>query len=107
MTTGEFYNIVKLVPKPGKFSELLGAFKTFSEHVQQNEPKTQIYCALRPDKKEELVFIEKYTDLENLKAHGASSEFRKFSKAIGPLLARAPEMTKADVVGGFEGRSKL
>ena len=45
--------------------------------------------------------------MENLKAHGTSPEFKKFSKAIGALLARAPEMTKADFVGGFEGRSKL
>ncbi|KAE8352317.1 hypothetical protein BDV28DRAFT_3865 [Aspergillus coremiiformis] len=107
MTSGEFYNIVKLVPQPGKFNEVLEAFKLFSQYVQQNEPKTQIYYALRPDNTDELVFIEKYTDWENRKAHGASSEFRKFASAIGPLLARAPETTKADFVAGFEGRSKL
>ncbi|KAB8231480.1 hypothetical protein ETB97_000819 [Aspergillus alliaceus] len=107
MTTSEFYNIVKLVPQPGKFNQVLEAFISFSEHVQKSELKTQVYCALRPDKSEELVLIEKYTDVDNLKAHGASPEFRKFSKAIGPLLAKAPEMTKAGFVAGFEGRSKL
>ncbi|KAF7594683.1 hypothetical protein BBP40_008576 [Aspergillus hancockii] len=107
MTTNEFYNIVKLVPLPGKFNEVLEAFKSFSQHVQQNEPKTQIYCALQPNKTDELVLIEKYTDQDNLRAHGTSLEFKKFSKAIGPCLARAPEMTRADFVAGFEGRSKL
>ncbi|KAE8149410.1 hypothetical protein BDV25DRAFT_156421 [Aspergillus avenaceus] len=107
MSSTEFYNIVKLVPQPGKFNQALEIFKTFSKYVQENEPKTQIYCALQPTKTEELVFIEKYADEDTLKAHGASSEFRKFFKALGPLLAKTPEMTRADLVGGFEGRAKL
>ncbi|PLB35497.1 putative quinol monooxygenase [Aspergillus candidus] len=104
---GEIYNIVKLVPRPEKFNELVEAFKTLSKHVQEQEPKTQIYFALQPPKSQELIIVEKYTDIDNLKAHAASSEFKTFFKAVGPLLAQPAEIKTSSFVGGFDGRSKL
>ncbi|GES59120.1 antibiotic biosynthesis monooxygenase [Aspergillus terreus] len=107
MSSGEFYNIVKLVPKPGKFNEVVEAFKALSKYVEANEPKTQIYYAVQPYNTEELVIVEKYTDTENLKAHASTPEFKAFSKAIGPCLAQPPQMQRGGFVAGFAGRSKL
>ncbi|PYH99319.1 putative antibiotic biosynthesis monooxygenase [Aspergillus ellipticus CBS 707.79] len=107
MASREIYNVVKLVPKPGKFNEVVEAFKTFSQHIQDNELKTQIYLALRPTDKEELILVEKYTDGDNLKAHMGSPEFMQFSRAVGPCLTQAPEIRGATFVAGLEGRSKL
>ncbi|KAF9885117.1 hypothetical protein FE257_000757 [Aspergillus nanangensis] len=107
MSSGEFYNIVKLVPKPGKFDELAAAFQTLCKHVEATEPKTQIYFSVRPHKTDEMIIVEKYTDTENLKAHGSTPEFKAFGRAIGPLLAAPPQMQRGDYVAGFEGRSKL
>ena len=39
------------------------AFKTLSKHVQEQEPKTQIYFALQPPKSQELIIVEKYVSL--------------------------------------------
>lgn len=39
------------------------AFKTLSKHVQEQEPKTQIYFALQPPKSQELIIVEKYASL--------------------------------------------
>ena len=39
------------------------AFKTLSKHVQEQEPKTQIYFALQPPKSQELIIVEKYDSL--------------------------------------------
>ncbi|OJJ63651.1 hypothetical protein ASPSYDRAFT_127099 [Aspergillus sydowii CBS 593.65] len=107
MSSKKLYNVVKLVPKPGKFNEVAEAFKTISKYVQENEPKTQIYFALQPQGTEEFVLVEKYTDSQNLKEHAASAPFKQFAKAIGGLLAQAPEIKSAAFVAGFDGRAKL
>ncbi|RDW76638.1 putative quinol monooxygenase [Aspergillus mulundensis] len=107
MSPKEFYNVVRLVPKPGKFDEVSEAFRTLSKYVEENEPKTQIYFAVQPQGSEELVIVEKYTDAQNLKEHASTPAFKQFSKAIGGLLAETPELKRADFVAGFEGRAKL
>ncbi|KAL4778046.1 hypothetical protein BJX76DRAFT_363098 [Aspergillus varians] len=107
MPSKEIYNVVKLVPKPGKFNEVSEAFKLLSKYIQDHEPKTQIYFALRPQGAEEFVFVEKYADAQSLKEHASTLAFKQFSKAIGGLLAQAPEIKRAAFVGGFEGRAKL
>ncbi|KAL4915133.1 hypothetical protein BDW62DRAFT_133154 [Aspergillus aurantiobrunneus] len=107
MSSKEIYNVVKLVPKPGKFNEVSDAFKTLSKYVQDNEPKTQIYFAVQPQGTEELVIVEKYTDSQNLKDHAVSQAFKQFSETIGGLLAQAPEIKRAAFASGFEGRVKL
>ncbi|RAK97160.1 putative quinol monooxygenase [Aspergillus ibericus CBS 121593] len=107
MAPREIYNVVKLVPKPGKSNQVVEAFKALSQHIENNEPDTQIYFALQSSGSDELIFVEKYKDGDSLKAHGASSEFKQFAKAIGPFLAQPPEIKGASFVAGFEGRSKL
>ncbi|KAL3480397.1 hypothetical protein BJX99DRAFT_220729 [Aspergillus californicus] len=107
MAPKEIYNVVKLVPKPGKFNEIAEAFRTLSKYIEDYEPKTQIYFALQPQGAEEFVFVEKYTDAENLKEHASSLAFKQFSKALGGCLAQAPEIKRAAFIGGFEGRAKL
>ncbi|KAI9372722.1 hypothetical protein BJX61DRAFT_542447 [Aspergillus egyptiacus] len=101
------YNVVKLVPKQGKFNEIAEAFKALSKYIEEHEPKTQIYFALQPQGTEEFVFVEKYTDAANLKEHASSPAFKKFSKSLAGCLAQAPEIKRADFIGGFEGRAKL
>ncbi|KAL4873709.1 hypothetical protein BDV12DRAFT_159449 [Aspergillus spectabilis] len=107
MSSKEIYNVVRLVPKPGKFNEIAEAFKILSKYIQENEPKTQIYFALQPQGTEEFVFVEKYTDATNLKEHASTPAFKQFSRALGGALAQAPEVKRAAFVGGFEGRAKL
>ncbi|KAL2828422.1 hypothetical protein BDW59DRAFT_49322 [Aspergillus cavernicola] len=107
MRSKEIYNVVKLVPKPGKFNEIAAAFQTLSKHIEDHEPKTQIYFALQPQGTEEFVFVEKYTDSENVKEHASSAAFKQFSKALAGSLAQAPEIKRAAFVGGFEGRAKI
>ncbi|PWY73150.1 hypothetical protein BO94DRAFT_559945 [Aspergillus sclerotioniger CBS 115572] len=107
MAPREIYNVVKLVPKPGKFNQVVEAFKAFSQHIEHNEPDTQIYFALQSNDSDELIFVEKYKDGDSLKAHAASPEFKQFAKAIGSCLAQPPDLKGASFVAGFEGRSKL
>ncbi|KAL6234459.1 hypothetical protein BDW75DRAFT_212279 [Aspergillus navahoensis] len=106
MSPKELYNVVRLVPKPGKFNEVAEAFRTLSKYVQENEPKTQIYFALQPQGTEEFILVEKYTDPQNLKEHASTAAFKQFSKAIGGLLAQTPEIKRSDFVAGFDGRTK-
>ncbi|PWY77371.1 antibiotic biosynthesis monooxygenase [Aspergillus heteromorphus CBS 117.55] len=107
MAPREIYNVVKLVPKPGKFNEVVAAFNAFSQHIRDHEHGTHVYLALRPTDKDELILVEKYADGDSLKAHMATSQFKQFSRAVGPCLAQAPEIRSASFVGGLEGRSKL
>ncbi|CEN62763.1 hypothetical protein BJX68DRAFT_108172 [Aspergillus pseudodeflectus] len=107
MSPKEIYNVVRLVPKPGKFQEVAEAFKTLSKYIEDHEPKTQIYFALQPQGTEEFVFVEKYTDAANLKEHASSPAFKQFGKALAGNLAAAPEIKRADFIAGFEGRAKL
>lgn len=53
------------------------------------------------------MYVYRYTDVDNLKAHAASSEFKTFFKAVGPLLAQPAEIKTSAFVAGFDGRSKL
>ncbi|KAA8651903.1 hypothetical protein EYZ11_009454 [Aspergillus tanneri] len=104
---GEIYNIVKLVPQPGKFDQVVEAFKTLVQYIEGEEPNTQIYFAVQPNNSKELVFVEKYKDQDSLKAHVSSVAFKQFSKTIGGSLAAPPEIKTAGLIGGFDGRSKL
>ncbi|EAW07641.1 putative quinol monooxygenase [Aspergillus clavatus NRRL 1] len=107
MSSDAIYNIVTLVPKPGKYDQVVDAFRTFSQHIEAHESKTQIYFAVRPEGTDELVIVEKYTDLANLKEHAATQEFKDFSRRIAPCLAKAPVMKKSGFLAGFDCRSKI
>ncbi|KAK1144017.1 hypothetical protein N8T08_005926 [Aspergillus melleus] len=101
------YSIVKLVPQPDKFDQVVEAFRTLVQYIETQESGTQIYFAVQPNGSKELVFVEKYKDEESLKAHASSPAFKQFSKTIGGLLAQKPDIRTAGLVGGFEGRTKL
>ncbi|KAL5342341.1 hypothetical protein BJX70DRAFT_394931 [Aspergillus crustosus] len=107
MSSKEVYNVVRLVPKPGKFKEVADSFAVLSKYVHENEPKTQVYFALQPEGTEEFVFVEKYADEEAVKEHAASNAFKKFARSLAGALAEAPEIKKSAFVNGFEGREKL
>jgi hypothetical protein len=59
MSSDAIYNIVKLVPKPGKYDEVVEAFGALAKHIEAHEPKTQIYFAIRPEGTDELLIVEK------------------------------------------------
>ncbi|KAM0094452.1 hypothetical protein ACP6JD_002130 [Aspergillus fumigatus] len=59
MSSDAIYNVVKLVPKPGKYDEVVAAFAAFAKHIEAHEHKTQIYFAIRPEGTDELLIVEK------------------------------------------------
>ncbi|KAG2012786.1 hypothetical protein GB937_006872 [Aspergillus fischeri] len=107
MSSDAIYNIVKLVPKPGKYDEVVEAFGALAKHIEAHEHKTQIYFAIRPEGTDELLIVEKYTDAANLKEHASTQEFKNFSRRLAPCLAQPPEMKRSKFLTGFDGRSKI
>jgi (4S)-4-hydroxy-5-phosphonooxypentane-2,3-dione isomerase len=73
--------------KEGKGDELIAAFNSLFEHVNQ-EPGTLLYVMNRAkDDPDVFWFSELYTDADALAAHGGSEAMAKAAPTFAPLIA--------------------
>lgn len=81
-----------LTCQDGKIDEFDAALATLIE-ASEEEPGLEIYSAHRVPDTNEYVFFELYTDEDAFAVHGKGPEMRAAMKALGALLAGAPEIT--------------
>jgi autoinducer 2-degrading protein len=81
--------LAKLRVKEGKGDELMAAFASLFDQVEQ-EPGTQVYALNRAkDDPDVFWFYELYADGDALTAHGSSEAMAKAGPALGPLIAES------------------
>ncbi|PTB34913.1 uncharacterized protein TrAFT101_009441 [Trichoderma asperellum] len=89
-----------LYPKPEKFDELAALIAEVTTNVQANEPDTLVYYAIRVQKKNEIVIIERYKNQAAVQAHLKAPYFRKFSAKLPELLAKPVELRSGTLLEG-------
>ena len=93
--------IAKLTTQDGKRDEVVAAFGTMLDHVRSNEAGTEVYVLHTDDVEPNVVwFYEMYTDDAALGAHGTSDTMKSVGKALAPLLAGRPVITRLTPQGG-------
>ncbi|KAJ5886445.1 Ras-related C3 botulinum toxin substrate 1 [Penicillium subrubescens] len=96
-----------LYPKPEKFDEVAALVAEVVKKVQENEPGTLIYYAIKVQDKNEIVIIERYKDQAAVKAHSKSAYFREFFTKLAPLMAKPAEIRAGAFLNGQRGVSRL
>ncbi|KAF3482325.1 uncharacterized protein GIQ15_05084 [Arthroderma uncinatum] len=104
MSSKEIHIVAIVTPKPGKQDEVAKLLAETAEKVKANEPGALIYYGLKSKKSNEIIVIEKYADMEAVKAHGGSGHFQAWSKAVAPLLEGPSVVKFASQIGGFESK---
>ncbi|QKX58750.1 uncharacterized protein TRUGW13939_05877 [Talaromyces rugulosus] len=107
MSSDAIHNIVTLIPKSGKFNDLLQAFDKLAQYVQANEPETLFYYAVQPKSKDHIIIVEKYENVHALKTHAQSAPFKEFGKAIQGLVQAPPDIKTCIFATGFDIRPKI
>ncbi|KAL5345093.1 hypothetical protein V498_01466 [Pseudogymnoascus sp. VKM F-4517 (FW-2822)] len=78
--------IATIYAAPGKVDRVAELLGNHAKWVQTNEPRTLRYELKRQvdskTKVEELVMIETYADMEAIKEHGGTKEFRALGKIL-------------------------
>jgi quinol monooxygenase YgiN len=88
----------KVKVQPGKRDDAVQAFKVVTDAVV-DEPGTEAYVLHLDAKDEDVIwFYELYTDRAGFDAHGKSAAMAELIGTLGPLLAGAPELTRATPV---------
>jgi quinol monooxygenase YgiN len=92
--------IAKITTQPGKRPEAVAAFQPLLDHAE-TEPGTLTY-RLHEDANDAdaLWMYEVYADQAGLDAHRASDTMKTAGRALGQLLAGAPQLTYLSAVGG-------
>jgi (4S)-4-hydroxy-5-phosphonooxypentane-2,3-dione isomerase len=81
--------LAKFRVKEGKGEELVAAFNSFFEHVNQ-EPGTLLYVMNRAkDDTDVFWFSELYADDDAFAAHSGSEAMAKAMPTLGPLIAES------------------
>ena len=80
-----------LTCQDGKTDEFDAALATLIA-ASEEEPGLEIYSAHRVPDTNDYVFFELYTDEDAFAVHGKGPEMRAAMKALGALLAGAPEI---------------
>ncbi|KAJ5377746.1 uncharacterized protein N7496_005155 [Penicillium cataractarum] len=96
-----------LYPKPEKFEEVAALVTEVVKKVQEHEPDTLVYYAIKVQDKNEIVIIERYKDQAAIKAHTKSSYFREFASKLPGLMAKPAEMRAGAFLNGARGVSRL
>ncbi|OOQ90709.1 hypothetical protein PEBR_03334 [Penicillium brasilianum] len=96
-----------LYPKPEKFEEVAALVTEVVKKVQEHEPGTLVYYAIKVQDKNEIVIIERYKDQAAIKAHTKSSYFREFASKLPGLMAKPAEMRAGAFLNGARGVSRL
>ncbi|KAJ5152962.1 uncharacterized protein N7482_009440 [Penicillium canariense] len=89
-----------LYPKPEKFDELAALITELTKKVQEHEPDTLVYYAIKVHDKNEIVIIERYKNQAAVQAHMKSPYFREFASQLPALMAKPAEMRVGAFLGG-------
>ena len=85
--------VAKMTAAAGKRDELVEAFGTLYDAVDQEEG-TEIYALHLDAGNEDVVwFYELYQDMDSLTAHGTSEAMQAMGPQLTPLLAGQPELS--------------
>jgi autoinducer 2-degrading protein len=91
--------LAKVTVKKGKGDELIAAFNSLVEHVDQ-EPGTLLYIMNRAkDDPDVFWFSELYADDDALAAHGGSEAMAKAAPTFAPLIADSEMILGEPVLG--------
>lgn len=81
-----------LTCQDGKTDDFEAALAALIE-ASEEEPGLEIYSAHRVPDTNDYVFFELYTNEDAFAVHGKGPEMRAAMKAVGALLAAAPDIT--------------
>ena len=91
--------LATITVQEGKNAEFETAFLGLAEQVRANEPGN-IFYILHRSKSDPQVYkvMEQYESAAALEAHGQTDYFLEANKALGSLVAAAPEIEVLDTV---------
>lgn len=84
--------VVKLPLQEGKAAEFTEAFKEIAKGVATEEGNLLYSLSFAGKAPDTAVIMERYTDQAALTLHGQADYFKAFNKAVGGLVAGAPDM---------------
>ncbi|KAJ5460145.1 uncharacterized protein N7458_001697 [Penicillium daleae] len=100
-------NVAILYPKPEKFEEVAALVTGVVKKVQEHEPDTLVYYAVKVQDKNEIVIVERYKDQAAIATHVKSAYFREFASKLPSLLTKPAEMRAGAFLNGERGVSRL
>lgn len=87
--------VAKITAQPGKRAVLVEEASKFIDHIEANEPGTEIYAVAEAADDDDVAYmIEVYTDQAAFEAHSTSDAMNEFIGNVASLLAGAPELTQ-------------
>ncbi|KAJ5392662.1 hypothetical protein N7509_008152 [Penicillium cosmopolitanum] len=96
-----------LYPKSEKFDEVAALVTEVTNKVQEREPDTLLYFAIKVQNSTEIVIVERYKNQAAIKAHMKAPYFCDFSAKLPELLAKPVELRSGGFLNGLPGVSRL
>ncbi len=91
--------LATITVQEGKNAEFEKVFMDLTAQVRANEPGNIFYILHRSKSNPQVYKVmEQYESAEALEAHGKTDYFREANKALGALVAAAPEIEVLDTV---------
>ncbi|MCB1730811.1 MAG: antibiotic biosynthesis monooxygenase [Halieaceae bacterium] len=91
--------LATITVQEGKNAEFEKVFMDLTAQVRANEPGNIFYILHRSKSNPQVYKVmEQYESAEALDAHGKTDYFREANKALGALVAAAPEIEVLDTV---------
>ncbi len=85
--------IAQMKIKEGKMDEVTDLFRSLVPKVGTEEGTVGYAVCHHKTNPNLLVVVERYRDMEAIKAHSSTPHFKEFFKAVGPLLYGKPDIT--------------
>ncbi|KAL9114128.1 MAG: hypothetical protein Q9227_001900 [Pyrenula ochraceoflavens] len=98
-----------LTPAEGKLEEVITGMNRFADVVKDKEPgalRYQMFKQVNGEGKEDIVFIEEWSDMEAVLAHRETEHYKALMQrsANGGMLLGPADIKILSPVGGFDGR---
>ena len=91
--------VAKLTCKEGANAEFEAGFKKLQKVVKENEPDCLFYLLNKSRDDDTTYYVmESYANAKAIEFHGSYDEYRRTSKALGPLSGARPEITLMDQI---------
>ncbi|MCB1731612.1 MAG: antibiotic biosynthesis monooxygenase [Halieaceae bacterium] len=91
--------LATITVQEGKNAEFEKVFMDLTAQVRANEPGNIFYILHRSKSNPQVYKVmEQYESAEALEAHGKTDYFREANKALGAVVAAAPEIEVLDTV---------
>ncbi|KAM0247350.1 hypothetical protein ACHAQJ_009884 [Trichoderma viride] len=106
MYSGARVILATVTPKPGKLQDIIDLYQGITDYAIENEPgcfEFQLFTEVNSEGVEELFTIERFKDLETLRAHQAGLALVAFTKAAAEqnLLEKEILIKVVKAVSGF------